>query len=234
MAVRASSKLIRSGTATGRSRPRAVVLRQEPVHRTVPVTIAGERRMMHIVEVPLGNSGVAGYAIDVEDREQARSELARFVHAQRDMLDRLSAGVAQFARDRGLIFSNQPFAPGSIHGPRGLIAAATIRARLEGVDVVGIRDGFEWLLQGDIEHVTPLTIEAVSHNVPTPHKELAPATLKANGLTGSMGALASRDVGWPAEEGRWPGVRARGVAPRSEAGGWSPASSSCSAGGAFS
>ncbi|HYW17652.1 MAG TPA: ATP-binding protein [Allosphingosinicella sp.] len=78
--------------------------------RNVPATIGGERRMMRVVEVPLGEAGVAGYAIDVEDREQARSELARFVHAQRDMLDRLSAGVAQFARDRGLIFSNQPFA----------------------------------------------------------------------------------------------------------------------------
>ena len=84
--------------------------RQEPAHRTVPVTIAGERRMMHIVEVPLGNSGVAGYAIDVEDQEEARAELARFVRAQRDMLDRLSAGVAQFGRDRSLIFFNQPFA----------------------------------------------------------------------------------------------------------------------------
>ncbi|WP_114951329.1 sensor histidine kinase [Sphingosinicella terrae] len=84
--------------------------RQEPVQRTVPVTIAGERRMMRIVEVPLGNSGVAGYAIDVEDQEEARAELARFARAQRDMLDRLSAGVAQFARDRSLIFFNQPFA----------------------------------------------------------------------------------------------------------------------------
>ena len=84
--------------------------RQQPAHRTVPVTIAGERRMMHIAEVPLGNSGVAGYAIDVEDQEEARAELARFVRAQRDMLDRLSAGVAQFGRDRSLIFFNQPFA----------------------------------------------------------------------------------------------------------------------------
>jgi signal transduction histidine kinase len=83
---------------------------QQPAHRTVPVTIAGERRMMHVVEVPLGNNGVAGYAIDVEDQEEARAELARFVRAQRDMLDRLSAGVAQFGRDRGLIFFNQPFA----------------------------------------------------------------------------------------------------------------------------
>jgi signal transduction histidine kinase len=82
----------------------------EPQARTVPATVAGERRMMRVVEVPLGEAGVAGYAVDVEDREQARADLTRFVRAQRDMLDRLSAGVAQFGRDRSLIFFNQPFA----------------------------------------------------------------------------------------------------------------------------
>src|SRR5437867_1243211 len=69
----------------------------EPLSRTVPATIAGERRMVRVVEVPLGESGVAGYAVDVEDREQARADLTRFVRAQRDLLDRLSEGVAQFA-----------------------------------------------------------------------------------------------------------------------------------------
>ena len=82
----------------------------ETAARNVPATIAGERRMMRVVEVPLGAAGVAGYAIDVEDREQARADLARFIRAQRDMLDRLSAGVAQFGRDRSLTFFNQPFA----------------------------------------------------------------------------------------------------------------------------
>ncbi|HEX6465478.1 MAG TPA: 6-phosphofructokinase, partial [Vicinamibacterales bacterium] len=51
---------------------------------------------------------------------------------------------------------------GPAPGINSVIAAATIRARLEGLDVLGIRDGFEWLMQGDIEHVTPLTIESVS------------------------------------------------------------------------
>jgi 6-phosphofructokinase len=51
---------------------------------------------------------------------------------------------------------------GPAPGINSVIAAATIRARLEGFDVVGIRDGFEWLMQGDIDHVVPLTIEAVS------------------------------------------------------------------------
>jgi 6-phosphofructokinase 1 len=51
---------------------------------------------------------------------------------------------------------------GPAPGINSVIGAATIRARLEGIDVVGIRDGFEWIMQGDIDHVMPLTIDAVS------------------------------------------------------------------------
>jgi 6-phosphofructokinase len=51
---------------------------------------------------------------------------------------------------------------GPAPGINSVIGAATIRARLEGCDVIGIRDGFEWLMQGDIDHVLPLTIEGVS------------------------------------------------------------------------
>ena len=51
---------------------------------------------------------------------------------------------------------------GPAPGINSVIGAATIRARLEGCEVLGIRDGFEWIMQGDIEHVTPLTIEGVS------------------------------------------------------------------------
>jgi len=51
---------------------------------------------------------------------------------------------------------------GPAPGINSVIAAATIRARLEDLDVVGIRDGFEWLMQGDVDHVAPLTIDTVS------------------------------------------------------------------------
>ena len=51
---------------------------------------------------------------------------------------------------------------GPAPGINSVIGAATIRAALEGLDVVGVRDGFEWLMQGDIDHVTPLSIDAVS------------------------------------------------------------------------
>jgi 6-phosphofructokinase 1 len=51
---------------------------------------------------------------------------------------------------------------GPAPGINSVIGAATIRARLDGLTVLGIRDGFEWIMQGDIDHVTPLTIDAVS------------------------------------------------------------------------
>jgi 6-phosphofructokinase len=51
---------------------------------------------------------------------------------------------------------------GPAPGINSVIGAATIRARLEGIQVIGVRDGFEWLMQGDIDHVMPLTIDAVS------------------------------------------------------------------------
>jgi len=51
---------------------------------------------------------------------------------------------------------------GPAPGINSVIGAATIRCVLEGVDVVGVEDGFEWLMQGNVEHVVPLTIELVS------------------------------------------------------------------------
>ena len=51
---------------------------------------------------------------------------------------------------------------GPAPGINSVIAAATIRARVAGVEVLGIEDGFEWLMQGDLDHVRPLTIDNVS------------------------------------------------------------------------
>jgi 6-phosphofructokinase 1 len=51
---------------------------------------------------------------------------------------------------------------GPAPGINSVIGAATIRAALEGMEVIGVRDGFERLMHGDIEHITPLTIDVVS------------------------------------------------------------------------
>jgi signal transduction histidine kinase/PAS domain-containing protein len=82
---------------------------QKSVSTTVPITVKGERRSFRIVDVPLGDTGIAGYALDVEDAERADAVFRRFAGTQRDMLDRLSAGVAQFSGDRSLVFANQSF-----------------------------------------------------------------------------------------------------------------------------
>lgn len=53
-------------------------------------------------------------------------------------------------------------AGGPAPGINSVIAAATIRARLSGLDVLGIRDGFKWIMTGDTHQVIPLTIENVT------------------------------------------------------------------------
>lgn len=83
--------------------------RNVPVERMVAVTIAGERRTLRVSDLPLGDEGIAGYAVDVEEMEELSRTLRAFRDAQRSMLDQLSAGVAQFDARRQLTFANQPF-----------------------------------------------------------------------------------------------------------------------------
>ena len=92
----------RAGAATARDRGAIYT-------RTAPAIIQGQRRVMRVTDVPIGEAGVAGYAIDVQELEEARADLNLFMQAQRDMLDRLSAGVAQFGADHSLVFYNRHF-----------------------------------------------------------------------------------------------------------------------------
>jgi 6-phosphofructokinase 1 len=51
---------------------------------------------------------------------------------------------------------------GPAPGINSVISAATIRALLQGVEVLGIRDGFDKIMHGRTEDVRPLTLEDVS------------------------------------------------------------------------
>ena len=51
---------------------------------------------------------------------------------------------------------------GPAPGINSVISAATIRAQLEGVEVLGIKDGFRWIMEGDIAHVKELNIQNTS------------------------------------------------------------------------
>ncbi|NLR72337.1 PAS domain-containing protein [Novosphingobium sp. ERN07] len=83
--------------------------RRVPVERSVLATIKGQRRAVRVTDLPLGDDGIAGYAVDIEEMEELIRQFRRFREAQREMLDTLSAGIAQFDEKRNLVFANQPF-----------------------------------------------------------------------------------------------------------------------------
>jgi signal transduction histidine kinase len=82
----------------------------KPYSRSQPATIGQERRMLRIVDVPLPTGAVAGFAVDIQDLEDARIELAHHQESQRELADRMTAGAVQFDGDRQLAFFNRPFA----------------------------------------------------------------------------------------------------------------------------
>jgi len=51
---------------------------------------------------------------------------------------------------------------GPAPGINSVIGAATIRAAVEGIEIIGVRDGFKWIMDGDITRVRELTIKNVS------------------------------------------------------------------------
>ncbi len=83
--------------------------KQLPIERMVSATIDGQRRALRVSDLPLGQEGVAGYAVDIEEMEELSRTLRAFRDAQRAMLDQLSAGVAQFDAKRQMTFANPPF-----------------------------------------------------------------------------------------------------------------------------
>ncbi len=81
----------------------------QPMERLVSSTMAGERRQMRVFDIPLGDAGIAGLAIDEQELMDARGDFRRLADAQRDLLDKMSAAVAQFDADKTLGFANLPF-----------------------------------------------------------------------------------------------------------------------------
>jgi ATP-dependent phosphofructokinase / diphosphate-dependent phosphofructokinase len=51
---------------------------------------------------------------------------------------------------------------GPAPGINGVISAATLRCLAEGAKVLGIEQGFKWIMQADVSRVMPLTVEQVS------------------------------------------------------------------------
>lgn len=79
-----------------------------PWQARVPAVIAGDRRIMEIVETP-GLAGSAGIATDVSEMARLRDDLARQTEAHARTLDQLPTGVAIFDGSRRLIFHNAAY-----------------------------------------------------------------------------------------------------------------------------
>jgi len=70
----------------------------------------GQRRALSFTEIPLGDAGVIGTAVDVTDLASAEARLQSHVDAHADTLDKLETAVAIFGRDQKLAFHNRAFA----------------------------------------------------------------------------------------------------------------------------
>ena len=54
---------------------------------------------------------------------------------------------------------------GPAPGINGVIAAATLSAERAGARVIGITEGFRWLMQGDTDHVSVSTLSAMEYGL---------------------------------------------------------------------
>ncbi|MBM3595285.1 MAG: histidine kinase [Alphaproteobacteria bacterium] len=118
------------------------------VERTTALTIDGQRRAFRVTDLPLGEEGIAGYAIDIEDMEELGRSFRAFREAQRSMIDQLSSGVAQFDARRMMTFANQPFQRLFAMDPRDLAAQPQFERLLDRAHELGrtpgIRDFPAW------------------------------------------------------------------------------------------
>ena len=71
--------------------------------------VNGQRRALSFTEIPLGDAGVIGTAVDVTDTAAAEARLQHHADAHSDTLDRLQTAVAIFGPDQKLIFYNKAF-----------------------------------------------------------------------------------------------------------------------------
>ena len=79
-----------------------------PYAARLPVILAGQRRLLDIVDVPTA-AGSAGIGIDMTDVETTRAELSRMAQAHRRTLDQISTPVAIFSAEQRLTFSNAAY-----------------------------------------------------------------------------------------------------------------------------
>lgn len=81
-----------------------------PVEARRYATITGQRRALSITEIPLGDGGVVGTAVDATETAEAEAKLRQHVDAHADTLNKLATAVAIFGPGQRLTFHNRAFA----------------------------------------------------------------------------------------------------------------------------
>jgi signal transduction histidine kinase len=71
--------------------------------------VSGQRRALSFTEIPLGDAGVIGTAVDVTEVAAAEARLQQHADAHADTLDKLQTAVAIFGKDQKLAFYNKAF-----------------------------------------------------------------------------------------------------------------------------
>ncbi|TCJ37261.1 PAS domain-containing sensor histidine kinase [Parafrankia sp. BMG5.11] len=177
---------------------------KQAIERIVATTIAGQRRAMKVSDLPLGDEGVAGYAVDIEEMEELGRTLRAFQDAQRAMLDQLSVGVAQFGADRKLISANQPFRRAftmRLGASEGTEFERFLREAREAGRTPEVRDfpawraeRVEWFAQGEpVEEAWPLSDGTHLRIVTQPMPD-GGLVLIAEDRTESLALSATRDT----------------------------------------
>lgn len=96
--------------AEARALAREALETQTPSRARHHVVVAGERRLLDIVESPVAEGGgTIGWARDISDLEQAKTDLKRHIEAHAQVLHSLNTSIAIYAADTLLIFFNSEF-----------------------------------------------------------------------------------------------------------------------------
>jgi PAS domain-containing protein len=73
------------------------------------IVVNGRRLFFHIIELPLSNGEMVGFAFDLTSKEKIKQELEKHMIAHADLLESSSTAMAIYGADMRLTFFNQAF-----------------------------------------------------------------------------------------------------------------------------
>jgi len=96
-------------TGSTRETAQRALERGEAIEERHFAIVGGQRRALLVTDIPVSD-GVAGYAVDVTEAEEARAEVARLLDSQAETMNKLLSPIAIFDAEQHLQFFNSAFA----------------------------------------------------------------------------------------------------------------------------